>query len=199
MAAGKRILKTLKKNGKTMLLLLVAVGVIGLLVSLVRIKYAETYVPEQRCSPGKHYDALRKKCVCDTGTNWDSVMKKCVRPPPARVIKKWSNVTINRFGSYKNFGQGRGFAGTVACTAQFPKGQPGIWTAINPQVMGFGSSVPCGAKLRVTDPRTGKSQELVVMDGGGSDGIDIDDDGYRALVPENYDGKRGGYTVERLA
>ena len=148
------------------------------------------------CSAGKQYDPRQKKCVCNPGTEWDSAKKMCVKP---RVKKTWKNVTINRFGSYQNYGQGQGRSGTVACTDKFPKGHSGIWTAINPQVMGFGSTVPCGTKLRVTDPKTGKSQEVVVMDGGGSDGLDIDDIGYRNIVPKNYDGKRKGYTVEQLA
>lgn len=79
------------------------------------------------------------------------------------------------------------------CQDAFPHGHDGIWTAANPRL-----GLKCGSKLRVTDPQTKKTQELVVMDGGGSEGLDIDDIGYRNLVPPGFDGLRKGYTVELL-
>ena len=82
---------------------------------------------------------------------------------------------INRFGDYRRFGQGKagGAMKTVTCTG-IPGNYEGLWTAANAKKLGF-PRVPCGVRLRVTDPATKRSTVVVVADGGGSEGLDLDD------------------------
>lgn len=105
----------------------------------------------------------------------------------------WTNIKINRFGDYTNFGQGQGWMGTVACTGRIPP-PAGEWTAMNFQAFGL-PSLPCGMGLTVTNPATGASVRVTVVDGGGSDGLDLDNAAYAVLVPPGTDGIVGGITV----
>jgi hypothetical protein len=107
------------------------------------------------------------------------------------------NVTVNRFGDYRNFGQGKppGAMATVTCTG-VPGDYAGLWTAANYQKLGF-PRVPCGLRLRVTDPATKRSTTVVVADGGGSEGLDLDDAAYRQLYADG-DGLRPGALIEVL-
>ena len=113
--------------------------------------------------------------------------------------QEWSNILVNRFGNYTQYGQNGGYMNTVACTDKYATtGLTGIWAAMNYQKFGL-SSLPCGSRYLVTDPRTGRTTVVVITDGGGSEGLDIDDAGYRELFPSaSQDGLVGGMTVRRL-
>jgi hypothetical protein len=102
---------------------------------------------------------------------------------------------INRFGDYRNFGQGKKTMKTVTCTG-IPGNYAGLWTAANHTKLGF-PRVPCGLRLRVTDPATKRSVVVVVADGGGSEGLDLDDAAYKQLYAGG-DGLRPGAVVEVL-
>eukprot|EP00887_Chlorella_sp_A99_P001545 scaffold8.g1545.t1 len=102
----------------------------------------------------------------------------------------WTNVAINRYGSYANFGQGQNWMGVVSCTGRMaPPG--GLWAAMNYRAFGL-PSLPCGMHLVVS--KGGRSVTVTVVDGGGSDGLDLDDDAYGAVAPGG-DGMVGGFTV----
>jgi len=109
--------------------------------------------------------------------------------------KKWTGIQLNRFGDYAAYGQGgKSAMKTVACTG-LPGKYDGFWTAMNTSKFGF-TALPCGTKLRVT--AGGKSVDVVVADGGGSEGLDLDDRAYKTLFSTG-DGLRPGATVEQLS
>lgn len=105
----------------------------------------------------------------------------------------WTNMKVNRFGDYTAFGQGQGWMGTVACTGKIAP-PAGLWAAMNFQAFGL-SSLPCGMGLTVTNPATGASVHVTVVDGGGSLGLDLDNQAYAAIMPAGTDGIVGGITV----
>ena len=108
--------------------------------------------------------------------------------------KKWTGIQLNRFGDYAAYGQGgKSAMKTVACTG-VPGNYDGLWTAMNTSKFGL-TTLPCGTKLRVT--AGAKSVDVVVADGGGSEGLDLDDRAYKALFSTG-DGLRPGATVEQL-
>ena len=114
----------------------------------------------------------------------------------APSTKKWTDIQLNRFGDYAAYGQGSNWKGamkTVACTG-VPGNYDGFWTAMNTSKFGY-AKLPCGAKLRVT--AGSKSVNVVVADGGGSEGLDLDDRAYKTLFSTG-DGLRPGATVEQL-
>ena len=85
---------------------------------------------------------------------------------------------------------------TVACTG-VPGAYDGLWTALNTSKFSL-PKLPCGAKLRVTMPDSKRSVDVVVADGGGSEGLDLDDQAYRKLFDAGVDGLRPGALVELL-
>ena len=109
--------------------------------------------------------------------------------------KKWTDIQLNRFGDYAAYGQGSNWGAMkiVACTG-VPGNYDGFWTAMNTSKFGY-AKLPCGAKLRVT--AGSKSVNVVVADGGGSEGLDLDDRAYKTLFSTG-DGLRPGATVEQL-
>lgn len=116
---------------------------------------------------------------------------------PTRAGRRWASIRANRFGDYRIYGEGAGHARTVACTDSFPRGAPGAWTAMNYGAFGL-DGLPCGMRLRVSDPSSGRSAEVVVMDGGGSEGLDLSDSAYRSLFGADRDGLVSGMDVEEL-
>lgn len=110
--------------------------------------------------------------------------------------KKWTDIQLNRFGDYALYGQGSNWKTamkTVTCTG-VPGNYDGFWTAMNVSKFGL-TTVPCGTKLKVT--AGGKSVNVVVADGGGSEGLDLDDRAYKTLFSSG-DGLRPGGIVEQL-
>ncbi len=164
------------------------------------------YTWQQRCNPEKCIEYRGEECV-------RRIRDLPQRPPPATAKPKPKpkskpapapapkqtirNVMVNRFGDYRRFGQGSaaGKMSVVTCTGQAGN-YAGLWTAANHQKLGF-PRVPCGLRLRVTDPATGRSTTVVVADGGGSEGLDLDDAAYRQLYADG-DGLRAGAVVEIL-
>lgn len=110
------------------------------------------------------------------------------KPASPVVGRTWSNIICNRFGDYGAYGQGRGTISTVTCATQLgTSAPPGLWTALNPVAFGL-PAVPCGMRLRIFNPATGASVDVTVVDGGGSNGLDLDDQAYRALFGPTADG-----------
>ena len=110
--------------------------------------------------------------------------------------KTWTNIQLNRFGDYAPYGQGGNWKTamkTVTCTG-IAGNYDGFWTAMNTSKFGL-TTLPCGTKLRVT--AGSKSVDVVVADGGGSEGLDLDDRAYKTLFSTG-DGLRPGGTVEQL-